>query len=260
MALRVHQIGALNDNYIHLVVCQDTGHAAIVDPSEGPPALKLLRAHPEAELRQIWCTHHHWDHIGGIDPLLEAHPGTEVFASHYDVEGSRVPQATRGLDDGASFALGTSRIEIDAIPGHTLGHIAFRAAADRIAFVGDTLFAAGCGRLFEGDAEQMTRSLYEVIGAWPEDTLLFCGHEYTEANLRFAVTVEPHNVHIEERVARVAEQRARRLSTVPSTLAEERQTNPFLRCDEPSVAAHLDMPESSRAQRFGELRARKDRF
>jgi len=260
MPLTIHQSLALRDNYVHLVVCEDTGDAALVDPSEVAPALELLAKAPKARLKQIWCTHHHWDHVGGVVQLKAEYPEVLVFGSRYDVDNGRIPEAARGLDHKERFTLGTSTIEARSIPGHTLGHMALRAPVEGFAFVGDTLFAGGCGRLFEGSPEQMTDSLYEVMGDWPDSTLIYCGHEYTESNLRFAVSVDPHNSGLLKRQQQVAAARKQGLSTVPSTMGEERRTNPFLRCTEPPILHALGLSGQSRSECFGALRSRKDNF
>jgi hydroxyacylglutathione hydrolase len=223
----IHRVRALKDNYVHLVVDGDA--CAVVDPGEAEPveaALARLGLMPV----QIWNTHHHWDHTGGNEALIARHGPLEVLGSAHDL--GRIAGQTRGLADGERFVLGGAEVEAMLIPGHTLGHVAFRVGDD--VFPGDTLFGACCGRLFEGTPAQMVRSLGR-LRALPDRTRVHCGHEYTLGCLRFAITVEPDNVELRARLARVAAEPD--VPTVPLSLAEEKATNPFLRWDAPSVRA-----------------------
>lgn len=219
-------IPAFKDNYIWLLIRD--GRAAVVDPGDAAPVIAELAAR-QLTLETILITHHHADHQGGVTELVERYhplvfgPGDESITA-----------CTTPLRGGERIeALGQS-VAVLPVGGHTRGHLAYYVPG--AVFCGDTLFGAGCGRLFEGTPAQMSASL-DRLAALPDDTLIYCAHEYTEANLRFALAVEPDNVAVHERVARVAALRAKGLSSVPSTLREEKSTNPFLRCSEPAVIA-----------------------
>ncbi len=247
--MKVVPVPCLSDNYAYLVI-QD-GRAAIVDPSQADP---VLRAIDEAgvKLSEIWLTHHHWDHIGGIEPLIEECPIENVRGSTYDADHKRIPRQTDALSDGDSFDFGSASVDIIEIPGHTLGAIAFISEGNL--FSGDTLFLAGCGRVFEGTMAMMSESLSK-LRTLPVDTQVWCGHEYTVNNLRFAATVEPNNQDVASALARASATRETRGFTVPGRLGNELATNPFLRFDDPAVAAGRD-PVAS----FTALREAKDAF
>ncbi len=217
-------IPAFKDNYIWLLTRGK--RAFVVDPGDAAP----VRARLEAEgltLEGILITHHHADHQGGVAEL-KAQWQTEVFAPSVE----SITGCTRPLYGGERIDVLGQSVAVLAVPGHTLGHIAY--VAPGALFCGDTLFGAGCGRLFEGTPEQMSASL-DRLAALPDDTRVYCAHEYTEMNLRFALAVEPDNIALHTRVAKVAAQRAAGLPSVPSLLSEEKATNPFLRCSEPTV-------------------------
>ncbi len=226
------QIPLLRDNYGYLIVCDRTSEAAIVDPSEAEPVLRRVEKE-KVSLKAILNTHHHRDHTGGNSGLLEQ--GSLEVYGHMADKG-RIPGLTHPLNDGDEVRVGQLRGTVFFIPGHTKGHVAY--LFENNLFCGDTLFTAGCGRLFEGTAEQMHESLSRLMKL-PVDTLVHCGHEYTEKNLQFALTVEPGNKKISERLREVRSLRARGLPTVPSTIAEERETNPFLRWDSKEIQANL---------------------
>src|SRR5262245_9836327 len=230
--MKVTQIPLLRDNYGYLVVCEDTGEAAIVDPSEGEPVLDRI-ARENVHLSAILNTHHHRDHTGGNTALLARHQ-VRVYG-HRNDQG-RIPGLTNPLDEGDEIQVGNLRAQVRFIPGHTNGHVAY--LFDHSLFCGDTLFVAGCGRLFEGTAEQMLASLSR-LKQLPADTLVYCGHEYTQKNLEFALTLEPNNRKLGAKLERVRALRAQGNATVPSTMAEEIQTNPFLRWDSHEIQATL---------------------
>jgi hydroxyacylglutathione hydrolase len=222
--MRIVPVPVLLDNYAYLVIA-DSGAAAVVDPSEAGPVLEAA-AREGTELRAIWNTHHHWDHVGGNRDLLLAKPNLEVFG--YAEDRARIPGITNGVEDGKEFDFEGAAVRVIFIPAHTSGHVAYYLPSERAVFTGDTLFAGGCGRLFEGDARMMMASLGRLT-ALPSDTRVYCGHEYTEKNLRFALTLEPSNAALAEKHREAKAKRERGEPTVPSTLAEERATNPFLR-------------------------------
>jgi len=240
---------ALADNYIWLLA--QGSDALVVDPGDAAPVERALAEHG-LHLRAILLTHHHNDHIGGARELAARH-GCRVHAprderiEHADV---RVGDGDRVVLEGPAFAF-----EVLAIPGHTLSHVAYHGAG--VLFCGDTLFSVGCGRLFEGTPAQMLTSL-ERLAALPGDTRVCCGHEYTQANCAFARGIDPSNEALAARTAQAAAQRARGEPTVPSTLVEERASNPFLRIDAPALRSALGVDD--RIERFAELRRRKDAF
>lgn len=213
--MRVVPVPCLKDNYAYLVI--DGDEAAVVDPSEAAPVEAAL-AREGVRLSQIWLTHHHWDHVGGVPGLVQAHAGIDVVASA--VDAAKIKGVTRTVAEGDEVALGQLRARVIENPGHTLGAITF--VVEDAAFTGDTLFCAGCGRVFEGDAAMMHASL-QKLAALPPSTRIFCGHEYTASNLRFAAAVEPDNADIQRRAASL------RVPSVGATLADELATNPFLR-------------------------------
>lgn len=222
--MKIVPVPVLSDNYAYLVI-PSTGRAAVVDPSEAEPVVRAAEREG-VKLEAIWNTHHHWDHVGGNRDLARSHPGIRVYGYAKDKE--RIPELTDAIEDGQTFEFDGVSVAVIFIPAHTSGHIAYHLPAESAVFTGDTLFAGGCGRLFEGDAATMMSSLGRLTGLSPE-TRVFCGHEYTEKNLRFAATLEPSNRALGEKLGRVEAARRRGEPTVPTTIAEELATNPFLR-------------------------------
>src|SRR5258706_15008201 len=202
MTLQVTAIPCLEDNYAYLID-DGSGELAVVDPSEEAPVEAALAKARGRRLTAIFATHHHHDHVGGNEALVRRHPGLRVFG--YESDRGRIPEQSEFLRDGQSFAWGKSELRALHIPGHTLGAVAY-VAGDAV-FTGDTLFLAGCGRLFEGTPAMMFRSLNEVLGALDPKTRVYCGHEYTVSNLAFAASIEPGNAKVTERVARARAQR-----------------------------------------------------
>jgi hydroxyacylglutathione hydrolase len=258
--MKVVPVPVLSDNYAYLVIDEQAGKAAVVDPSEASPVLERLHRE-RARLAAIWNTHHHWDHVGGNRDLAAAVPGLEVFG--YGPDRPRIPCLTHPVEDGTEFRFGNLRVQVLFIPAHTSGHVAYYLPDEGIAFTGDTLFAAGCGRLFEGDPATMVSSLGR-LAALPAQTRIYCGHEYTEKNLAFALTLEPQNPAIRAKYERVREARRRGEPTVPTTVAEELETNPFLRCSSPELVRSVkgrfpDTPDDPVAV-FARVRQLKDSF
>jgi hydroxyacylglutathione hydrolase len=259
--MEIVPIPLLADNYGYLLIGPAGKRAAVVDCSEAAPVLREV-ARRGLELEAILSTHHHWDHVGGNEEVARAVPGVKVFGSRAD--RTRVPALTDALADGEEFEVAGMRGRALFIPAHTSGHLAYFFPDDPPnVFSGDTLFAAGCGRLFEGSPEQMMRSLAKLM-ALPEETRLYCGHEYTEKNLRFARELEPGNTDIAAKLAAVRAMRAEGRPSIPSTLAEERRTNPFVRSDSPALRASLrsrfpDLPDEPVAV-FAKTRELKDQY
>lgn len=222
----IFSIPAFNDNYIWIMV-DNQKKAIVVDPGDAAPVLAFLSQN-QITLNTILITHKHHDHTGGIPKLLSAFPSAAVFS--HPTEG--VAKTTHFISDGDKFAINACEFSVITIPGHTLGHVAYYC--NPYLFCGDTLFTNGCGRIFEGTAEQMLSSLQKLI-ALPDDTLIYCGHEYTLSNIQFAIHVEPNNKLLQSRFKDTAVRRSQNKSTVPSTLQLEKGTNPFLRCHELAV-------------------------
>jgi hydroxyacylglutathione hydrolase len=231
--MEIVTIPCLYDNYSYLVIDTESGQAAVVDPSEAWPVMRELE-NRKLSLSAALCTHHHHDHIGGLDDLLAEYPGLRVLGFAGDKQ--RIPQLNELLADGDTFSVGSMSGDIFHTPGHTSASIVFHIGP--ALFVGDTLFGGGCGRLFEGSPTQMAESLAR-IEAHPPTTEIFFGHEYTSLNLRFAAQVDPSNQAIRDRAARVEELRREDKPSAPSTLAEELRTNPFLRASEPGIIEYL---------------------
>lgn len=258
--MRVIPVPCLKDNYAYLVVDDATGQAAVVDPSEAPPVLQAAQR-AGARLAAVWNTHHHWDHTGGNKALLQALPGLPVYA--FAGDKGRVEGQTVFLRHGETFRFGGLTVRALHNPGHTTGAVSY--VVEDAVFTGDTMFAAGCGRLFEGTAEDMYRSLCQIIGGLPETTRVFFGHEYTENNLRFAVHVEPDNAAAQDRYRKVQAARRAGQFTTPSTLKEEWATNPFMRCATSATLQALARREEpshdgSPAAVLAVVRRLKDRF
>jgi hydroxyacylglutathione hydrolase len=255
MTLEIELLPLLTDNYAYLLRDTATGTVGVVDPSAAAPVLARLNQLGWT-LTYIINTHHHPDHSGG-NLELKAATGAKVVGPFNDQ--ARIPGIDIALKDGETFAFGQSIGAAIDIPGHTSGHMALWFAADKAVFSGDTLFALGCGRMFEGNAPMMWASLKRLRDL-PPDTRVYCGHEYTQANARFALSVDPDNAILQTRAALVDRLRAEGKPTIPSTLADEVKTNPFLRADNPAFAARLSLAGTAPAEVFGHLRAAKDNF
>lgn len=241
MTLSVTAIPCLSDNYIWLLQDQASGAVAVCDPGEAGPAIAVVERLGKP-LDLILLTHHHGDHVAGTAEL-QARCGGRVVGAAADAH--RLPKLDQAVRPGDTVALGESRAAVIDTPGHTVGHIAFHFDADDVLLCGDTLFSLGCGRLLEGSAAQMFDSLRK-LAALPAPTLVCCGHEYTESNARFALTIEPENAALQARAQEAKKQRAEGRPTVPTTIGQEQETNPFLRA--PDVA------------RLAAIRGAKDSF
>ncbi len=252
MGLHVERIPTLSDNYSYLVVCEDTREAAIIDAQETDPIVLRVDA-LDVRVTKILSTHHHPDHTAG-NPELAAIYDVPVYGHSSDAD--RIPGFTNGLEEGDRIEVGRCAAEVLFIPAHTRAHIAYFFGEDGALFCGDTLFVGGCGRLFEGTAEMMFEALCKKIAKLPDETRVYCGHEYTQSNLLFAKHVEPENSDVSERLAEVGQIRAKAAAdwhdakpdemTIPSTLGDERRWNPFLRAAD--------------AGELGRIRTQKDNF
>lgn len=258
--IQIDALPAFTDNYIWLLQDPSSKRCAVVDPGDAAPVLGWLEQHPDWQLTDILVTHHHHDHVGGV-ARLKHDTGARVLGPATE----NIPTRDVALADNDRINVLGLDFDVYAVPGHTLGHIAFYHAAGQapLLFCGDTLFAAGCGRLFEGTPEQMHHSLCRLTEL-PDSTLVYCTHEYTLSNLRFAQAVEPHNPDIAERLAEVTRLRSENRISLPSNLALERRTNPFIRTNETSVKEKADERTGTSNQSpsaiFAALRAWKDKF
>ncbi|MDH5673766.1 MAG: hydroxyacylglutathione hydrolase [Myxococcales bacterium] len=255
--MRVATIPCLNDNYAYLLI-DDDNRGVVIDPSEAPPVEAALEREG-VELSAIWLTHHHYDHVGGVQALVETHGPLPVLGSAYDMEHGRIPCQSRGLSEGDTLDFAGLPVELLEIPGHTLGAIAY--VVDGCVFSGDTLFIAGCGRVFEGTMPMMQTSMAK-LRALPASTRIYCGHEYTQKNLEFAQNIEPDNAAIDARTRWANELRAAGETTMGGLLGDELDTNPFLRWDAETVIsrAQRDGADADPGAVFGAIRKAKDRF
>lgn len=257
MALDLLTLPCLTDNYAFLIHNPATGDTALVDVPEAAPILTAL-AEKGWTLTDILLTHHHWDHIDGLADLLAALPNTpRIWGAAADAH--RLPPLNHALTPADTPQICGEHVQILDMPGHTVGHIAYHFPTSHLLFSGDSLMVMGCGRLFEGTAAQMWASLAKT-NAMPGETQLCSGHEYTASNIRFALSLEPASPQLILQSNRVAALRSTNTPTVPTTLAHERQTNPFLRAHSPDLKAALGMTGAADVDVFTEIRARKDKF
>lgn len=253
--LEIIQIPVLNDNYIYLIHEPISKITAVIDPAIAEPVLEIL--HDKGwSLNYIFNTHHHWDHVGANSELKQK-TNCKIFASATD--SSRVPGIDKELKQGDTLKLGEQSIKIIATPGHTLGHIVYHFVENNSLFCGDTLFSMGCGRLFEGTAEQMWQSL-QLIKQLPKQTKIYCAHEYTLANGKFALTLEPNNQQLLDRLKQVKKLRSDNKPTIPSTLEQELASNPFLREDSQEIKELINMTDKTAVETFTKIRILKDQF
>ncbi|GAW33685.1 hydroxyacylglutathione hydrolase [Roseovarius sp. A-2] len=255
MTLQIVTIPCLSDNYAYLAHDPKTGATAAVDVPEAAPIIAVLQAKGWT-LSDVLLTHHHADHVQGLGELLEAAPARVIGAA---ADAHRLPPLDLALNEGDTVRIGAEDGRVIDVSGHTVGHIAFHFPASRAAFTADSLMALGCGRVFEGTMPQMHESLAK-LAALPPETMIYSGHEYTQTNAKFAMTVDPDNPRLKSRIKEIDVARAAGKPTVPSTLKEELATNPFLRASDPGIQAHLGMTGAEPSAVFAEIRARKDRF
>lgn len=250
----------LSDNFAYLIVDDAAKVCGVVDCAEADKVLAEI-SRRSLELVAVLSTHWHFDHVGGNQDLLKAKPKLKVYGAR--AEGGRIPGLSDPLEDGDTIRIGGLQARVIGIPAHTNGHIAYYFPQLEAAFTGDTLFIAGCGRVFEGNAATMLESLRK-LAALPDDTQVFCGHEYTEKNLRFALTLEPNNQALKTKHAWAVKMRSEGKCTVPSTIGEEKRINPFLRVDSPELRASLKRLAPSLGDDpvavFAKTRELKDRF
>ncbi|MEW5299159.1 MAG: hypothetical protein WDW38_005048 [Sanguina aurantia] len=253
----IERVHALSDNYVWLLHERSSGQTVIVDPSETAPVVEALKAKGWTP-SHIWNTHHHGDHTGGNVALKGLFPGLQIIGPLADK--ARIPGIDVTVGDGDRFQFGSSEVAVFDTPGHTRGHITFFMPSEKALFPGDTLFLLGCGRTFEGTHEQMWDSLKKLLPL-PDDTRVFCAHEYTQSNARFAVHVDPGNAALAQRKERIDSLRKQGISTVPGTLGEEKATNPFLRAADPELRRSLGLGlELPNWQVFSAIRSAKDSF
>ncbi|WP_209598052.1 hydroxyacylglutathione hydrolase [Ruegeria sp. HKCCSP351] len=255
MPLEIVTIPCLSDNYAFLAHDSGNGQTALIDAPEAAPILAALEDRGWT-LSHVLLTHHHWDHVEGLAEILTQHPARVIGAA---ADAHRLPPLDQQVAEGDSFEVGGEPVEVLDVSGHTVGHVAFYLPQSAVVFTADSLMALGCGRLFEGSPAQMWASLSK-LAALPDDTLVCSGHEYTQSNAKFAITVDPENTALKQRIADIDRARAAGEATVPSILALEKATNPFLRATDPAIQAHLGMVNADPAAVFAEIRGRKDKF
>lgn len=255
MPLEIVTIACLADNYAFLLHCSETSETAVIDVPDAAPIQDEL-ARRGWQLTEIWITHHHYDHIDGVRDLQDA-TGARVVGAAADAH--RLPPLNHSVTEGEGFVFAGHQVQVIDVPGHTVGHIAFYVPDAAAVFTGDSLMALGCGRLFEGTPDQMWHSLSR-LAALPPETIVCSGHEYTQTNANFALTIEKDNADLKSRSEDIATMRAAGTPTVPSKLSLELATNPFLRAHLAEVQSALGLENLTDAAVFGEIRKRKDAF
>lgn len=255
MPMEIVTVPCLDDNYAYLLHAPLTGMTALVDAPEADPIIAALEERGWT-LDFILITHHHWDHIDGVEPLREKYGTTVIGAS---ADKHRLPPLDLAVEPGSIFSLGNVEVHVSDVSGHTIGHVSYHIPSIKALFTADSLMALGCGRLFEGTPEQMLGSL-TMLAALPDDTLVYSGHEYTATNAAFALTVEPNNADLQQRSDDVTAARAEGRATVPSLLSLEKKTNPFLRSHSQDIRETLDMVGATDLEVFTEVRLKRNQF
>lgn len=253
--MKVQILPALQDNYMYLIIDEKSKEAAIVDPVDPETVASAVKEH-NVNLTKVLTTHYHWDHAGGNDKMVKKFENLKVYGGE-----DRVTALNCKVQHNDTFNIGSLNVRCLATPCHTTGHICYYVTGEEnppAVFTGDTLFAGGCGRFFEGTAEQMYKALIEVLGKLPDETKVYCGHEYTANNLKFGIHVEPNNEAILQKMEWVRTQRGQNNPTVPSTIESEKLTNPFMRVHEQSVMNHAK--ENDPIKTMAYLRREKDNF
>jgi hydroxyacylglutathione hydrolase len=253
MSLQVDQFTCRSDNFVVLIHDPETGKTASIDAPEEGPILAALERNGWS-LDEILTTHHHGDHVAG-NAALKQRNGAKITGPA--AEAGKIPGIDRQVSDGDTFTFGSESVEVIATPGHTLGEISYFFPASGLLFAGDTLFALGCGRVFEGTPEMMWDSLQKLMQLPPE-TAVYCGHEYTQTNAGFAVTVDPENDALAKRSAEISALRKAGKATLPTSIGLELQTNPFFRASDPGIRRTLGMENASDVEVFAELRTRRN--
>jgi hydroxyacylglutathione hydrolase len=255
MPVEIVTVPCRSDNYAYLVRDQATGQVAVVDAPEAAPLIEALESRGW-KADEIWITHHHGDHTEAVPALVEKY-GAKVVGHTKD--RARLPDLDEEVSEGDTVALGDTHARVIDVSGHTIGHIAFVLDADKAAFTADSLMALGCGRVFEGTHAMMWESLSKFL-AMPDDMAIYSGHNYGVANGKFALSIEPGNQALKDRIARIEAANAAGKPIVPVTMAEEKATNPFLRAVEPGVKKAVGLDGADDAAVFAEVRRRKDKF
>ena len=253
--LEIKTLPVLSDNYIYLIHDPVSLETAVVDPALAQPVLDVLQA-KSWQLTYILNTHHHADHVGGNVHIKQL-TNCKVIAAQADWD--RIPGIDQGVKEGDVITLGQHKANVIATPGHTRAHIVYHFAEDKLLFCGDTLFVMGCGRLYEGTAEQLWHSL-QKLKVLPAETKVYCTQEYTQSNGRFALTVEPENQQLQQKMIEVNRLRSSNLPTVPTTIAEEQTTNPFFREDSIALQKNIGMDNKTPVEIFAQTRRLKDSF
>ena len=245
----------LKDNYAYIVIDKNTKMVGVVDPSEAEPIISYLKKN-NLSLNYILNTHHHFDHIGGNNKLKKLYSAKVIG---FIGDKHRIPGIDITVSNNQRWVFGKSLIKVMHIPGHTSGHICYFFEKEKIVFTGDTVFSLGCGRIFEGSHEEMLTSLNK-IKKLPKDTLIYCGHEYTQKNSEFCATYDNGNIHLEKKIEIVKNLRSKNLPTIPSTLEDELKSNIFLRCDQNDLKIKLNMENLDEFEVFRKIRDLKDTF
>ena len=253
--MQVIPIPCLSDNYAYVIIDKSSNLVGVIDPSEALPIINFLKK-KKLKLNYILNTHHHFDHVGGNLDLKEIYKAKIVgFVS----DKHRIPGIDIVVEDNQKWMFGDSQVKVLHIPGHTLGHVCFYFEKEKIAFTGDTLFSLGCGRIFEGDHNQMLNSLSK-IKALPKDTMIYCGHEYTYKNAVFCMKYDNGNINLKNKFEKIKKLRSSNLPTIPSSLEEELKSNIFLRCDQNELKIKLNMKNEDDFKVFRKVRDLKDDF